>query len=167
MLYLTREVNMTKYWLAIMVSGLLGITQPVSAEEDQSAWTAPEIAGAFLVVEGIVGLNAYLASRDPRAYGIAGALLFPIAAAGGKASETTRWVGVASIEALALYNINLDKNKMSSGEIFRNNFIGWHAVAGIMAITGYFAGDLDRDKKVALNYLAEPRGGRFMLSYRY
>jgi hypothetical protein len=160
---------MTKYWLAIIVLGLLGITQPVSAEEGEKEWTGSRIAGAVLILEGVVGLNAYLASLNPRVYGVAGALLFPVAAANseGKSSDTTRWVGLASVEALAIYNIGLDEDKISDSEIFRNNFIGWHAAAGIMAVTGYFAGDFNRDKKVALNYIAEPHGGRLMLSYRF
>lgn len=160
---------MTKYWLAIIVLGFLGIIQPVSADEGEKKWTGPRIAGTVLIVEGAVGLNAYLASLNPRVYGVAGALLFPIAAANSdsKSSDTTRWAGLASVEALALYNIGLDEDRMSDSEIFLNNFIGWHAAAGIMAITGYFAGDFNRDRKVALNYVAEPHGGRFILSYRF
>ena len=161
-------MTMTKNRLAIVVLGLCGLIQSVFAEEREKEWTDSPIANVVLI-ESLFGVNAYLASLDPRAYGVAGAVLFPIGAINGESSlsNATLWVGLASAEALALYNIGLDEDEMSDSEIFKNNFIGWHVVTGIIAVTGYFSGDFNRNKKIALNYLAEPRGGRFMLSYRF
>jgi hypothetical protein len=143
------------------------LVQSVSADEGEKTLTGPQIAGMALMLEGVIGINAYLASLNPKVYGVAGALLFPLAGGSSKSSETARWVGLAAVEALALYNISIDEDKMSKSEIFRANIIGWHAAAGIMAVTGYFAGDFNKDKKMSLNYMPETHGGRLILSYRF
>lgn len=145
------------------------VTQSVSADESTSEWSdAQKTAGMIIVTEGLIGLNAYMASLSPHVYGFVGVVLFPLGMVGGTEPSDSqmkaRWVFLASVEALSIHNMQVDKNNTSKSEIIRSNFIGWHAAAGLAAATGYF---IDKNKRFALNYMPEPQGGKLMVSYRF
>jgi len=151
------------------------IHDPVSVQTEpgKKEFTATETAGALLLAEGVLAVNAAWAASNPEQYGYVGLLLFPLGAVNGGGSgfgykQTSFWVTLAGAEAIAIYNINIDKVHTSKNEIFRNNMVAWHGLIAIAAITGYFAGDFDKakDKKLAFEFLPEPKGGRFLLSYR-
>ena len=131
------------------------------------------VGKALIATEGLFWLSAYMASLNPKVYGVVYAVSAPYGAAMSCANAnvnticTTFWVSMASLEALALYNIRLDENKMSKSEIIRANFIGLNAALVIVGLTGFLTGDFDKDKKIALNYMPEPQGGRLILSYRF
>ena len=133
-------------------------------------WSATKVAGVTLLFEGMLGVNAAMASSNPHAYGVAGVLLFPLAFTIGEGggSKASNLALLMSTEALALYNLSINENKVSKKEIFRKNMIGWHAVIGIALSTGYLAGNFKKDdNKVSFNYLPDPHGGRLLISYRY
>ena len=141
-------------------------SKPIDAKKSQIEWTPLEIAGAALLFEGAMALNAKMAASNPHVYGYAGLLLFPLGS-DNRMSEASFWALMVGAESLAIYNIRIDEEKMTKNEIFRANMIGWHALMLVGGITGYFAGDFSKDKKVSLNYLPEPQGGKLLLSFRF
>jgi len=108
--------------------------------------------------EAAIAANAYLASKDPHLYGAAGALLFPVAMSIGEGprSGASSWISLGSLEVLALYNLSIDKSEKSEREIFRANVIGWHAVAAVALLTGFFS--RDEGKRWSYLYVPDPRG---------
>jgi hypothetical protein len=122
----------------------------------------------YIFAEAMIAVNAGLASLSPKAYGIAGVILFPIATANGPTtSNTTRWVGFGAVESLAVYNITINENKKSKGEIFLENIIAWHLVAGIVGLTDILTGDQKKDTTVSLDYVPTKNGGGLLLSKRF
>lgn len=128
--------------------------------------------GMFLVGEALVAMNAGLATLDPQAYGVAAALLFPIAAGGeGTTSETMQWVGLAAAEGLAAYHIAaLDKDEDSDKEIFLKSAVAWHAFGGILLTAAWLTGDLEEKKeehpsKVSFRYQPIKDGAVFGVRY--
>lgn len=118
----------------------------------------------FLLLEGMFAANAWLASENPNAYGAVTALLFPLAAGEGSSSNTTKWVGFVGAESIALYNLNIDEDKESKSEIFKNNMLAWHLFAGAVGLTGYIMGDYCSKKSLSL--IPTPAGGA-QLVYNY
>lgn len=103
-----------------------------------------------LIGEGLVLANAWLASENPHIYGGALAILSPLGAAEGNASTTTKWVGFLSAESIAVYNLNIDENKKSKSDIFKDNFIAWHLFAATIGISGYLMGDFKSKESLSL-----------------
>ena len=160
--------------LTVVVLVIGGLTQSVSADEGTKEESVPVgmVGEALIATEGAIWLSAYAISLNPKVFGVDYAVWIPLVAAmvsvDGNAN-TTFWVSAATLEALALYNIKLDENKMSRNEKIRANFIGLNAWLIITSLTWYFTGDYDKDKdkKIVLNYMPEPQGGRLILSYRF
>ncbi len=118
----------------------------------------------FLLMEGMLGVNAWLASENPHAYGAVGALLFPVAAGEGSKSETETWVGIIGAESIAVYNLSIDEDEKSKNEIFKSNMIAWHLFAGVLITTKYIIGDNDGSKSLSIN---PTRNGGVQLVYNY
>jgi hypothetical protein len=158
---------------AFALCGLLICAEHAQAQETEGKRFIHTVPGGILLVEGLIAANAGLAALDPVAYGVVGALLFPLAGAESPGSATTRWVGLAAAESLAIYHIAaLDKGDNSNGEIFRSSFASWHVFAGVLATTMWLDGDLRRtgkeeDKTVAVRF--EPRydGALFRVTYAF
>jgi hypothetical protein len=116
--------------------------------------------------EGIIAVNAWMASKNPQVYGGLAVLLFPVAAAETK-NETTFWVSLAAAESLAIYNIGLDEDKYSEGAIFKKNMIGWHLFAGVVGLTAWLSEDDKKEEKVSMAFLPTSNGGELRLGYRF
>lgn len=121
----------------------------------------------FFLVEGMLGINAWMASENPRAYGVVGALLFPLAAGGqGDLTATEQWVGLIGAESIAVYNLSIDDEKTSKSEIFKNNMIAWHLFAGALGITSYLVGDTDSNESLSLKPTAYG-GAQLVYNYKF
>jgi len=113
-----------------------------------------------IAVEAAIGVNAYLASMNPRIYGGVGLALFPILM---QPTTTEAWLAVGALETVPIYNLTIDPDEKSPSQIFKANFVAWHVAAGLLATTGY----LTKDKKVSLSYMPERGGGKVVFAYRY
>ena len=142
------EANVIRKILTVVILVICGLTQSVSADEGTKEESVPQMVGmvgkALIGVEGLFWLNAYMASLNPKVYGVVYAVgassVATMVYTNANVNEicTTCWVTMASVGALALYNIRLDENKMSKSEIIRANFIGWNAALVISGLTGVF-----------------------------
>lgn len=119
-----------------------------------------------MVTEGVFIVASAAASRQPHAFGIAAALMFPAAALGSDISTTTKTVTLIGAESLAFYNLTVDKNNRTRPEIFRKNMIGWHALALVVGVTGYIMGDFGSNKSVAV-VPVDNHGAKIMYSYNF
>ncbi len=121
----------------------------------------------FFLLEGMLGINAWLASENPHAYGAVGALLFPLAAGGeGSQNETEVWVGLIGAESIAFYNLSIDEEEKTKSEIFKNNMIAWHLFAGVLLTTKYIIGDNDSNESLSIK--PNTYGGlQFVYNYKF
>lgn len=138
--------------------------EPTPPEQDEGPVRNPVVL--FLLGEGLLAANAGLATLDPKAYGILGALTFPLGVAELRGSNTTRWVALAAAEGLAAYNIaELDKDKYTDKDIFVANMIAWHAFIAMVGTTSWLKGDFDEPAKVSVHYDAYRHGGMLKVAY--
>jgi hypothetical protein len=119
-----------------------------------------------LVAEGVFIAASAVASREPRAFGVVSALMFPAAVLGSDISKPTSAVALIGAETLAFYNISVNKNDRTRQQIFRKNMIGWHALALVVGVTGYIMGDYGSNQSLAL-VPAENHGAKIMYSYNF
>ncbi len=153
-----------KFSKCILVALLLALSTSLYAEDKADKEINPVLAAAFF--EGMIAVNAWMASKNPKLYGGAAVLLFPVGAAESK-NETTFWVSLAAAEALAIYNISLDEDKYSESEIFKKNMIGWHLFAGAVGLTTWLTNDENKKEKVSLGFVPAPKGGVFRVTFRF
>jgi hypothetical protein len=111
----------------------------------------------FFVMEGLAGVNSLMASANPKLYGGAAMLLFPMAGC-PNSNKTACTAGLITAESLAVYNLTLDPHKKTKGEIFRSNMIGWQILAGVIGTSSY----LTKDKTQKLSIAPLPTGGGFV-----
>lgn len=106
----------------------------------------------FLLVESVIAVTSYLYAQNPKNFGGASAIIMPIvlAEADYDDSKTSDWVGIIGLEAFALYNFNVDENKISESKLIRNNFAILNLVFGTYGFSGYIMGDFDTEKSVTL-----------------
>ena len=149
-------------WLATMVC----FPSVCSAQGDE--WNP---ATKFLVVEGLIGANAYLASKNPRGWGGFQAALVPVltivSAGDPKAGPAEPWLILIGGGALAAYNLKVDTDKTSESKIFKTNFLGLNALVGAGLAINLLTGKSGENKKMSLAYAPGPRGGNLVFSYRF
>jgi hypothetical protein len=150
---------------------LLNLSQPLKAEEESKPAKRPFHENPVLMVllmEGLLGVNALMASNDPHAYGAFTALVFPLAAFDNNLSNTTQFVMLGAGEAMAFHNIGIDEDEETKGEIFRDNMKAWHGFFVVGLTTAYLMGDLEKkDKTTSFSFMPLKEGGHFMLSYKF
>lgn len=132
------------------------------AEESPKKETNATGTARFVVVgELLLVVNASLAAADPHIYGGALALLSPLGMR--NTTEAASYVHLAAMESLAIYNLKIDPEKKSKGEIFRENMIGWHVSAAVSFAAYYFLSDSrkESERSVAL----APSGDGWKLLY--
>lgn len=116
----------------------------------------------FVALEALIGVNAWMASEEPQAYGALGAIFFPIAGceyARGKSCTTN----LIAVESLAVYNLSIDPDKKSKSEIFKDNMLAWHLVMLTIGTTFY----LDEKKSKKINLTPLPDGGSLSFHYDF
>ena len=149
-------------WLATMVCS----PSVCSAQGDE--WNP---ATKFLLVEGLIGANALLASKSPRGMGGLQAVLVPaltiVSSGDPKAGPAEPWLILIGGGALAAYNLKVDTSKTSESQIFKTNFVALNALVGVGLAINYFTGKSDENKKVSLAYVPGPGGGNLVFSYRF
>lgn len=123
------------------------------------------------IMEGMGAASAYLLSTDPHNYGKALMLIPPLIIAASK-DDTLRasdYAAFVAVEAIAAYNIKVDKSNTSRSELFRNNLIGWNAILLLGAIFDYRMGasGSNKSKQLSFGYMHEPLGGKLVLSYNF
>lgn len=118
------------------------------------------------VAEGVFIVASAVASKEPHAFGVAAALMFPAAVLGSNISTTTSTIAMIGSESLAFYNITVDRNNRTRQDIFKRNMIGWHALALAVGVTGYFMGDYGSNKSVAV-VPVDNHGAKIMYSYNF
>lgn len=148
---------MNRIYVNISIIFILLLSSSANAEEKLGP-----VSKAF-VIEGLFIANSWLASEDPNTYGGIAALLFPLAAGEGEGSTTTKWVGFLSAETIALYNLDIDEDKKSKSEIFKENLIAWHVFAALVGFTGFIMGDFDSDVSLSM---APIGGDKFVFLYK-
>jgi hypothetical protein len=126
----------------------------------------------FFLVEGIAVAYSFLASNNPKDFGVALAWLTPLMLASGKSGdESTTNATIAmfvGMETMAFYNMwVLDKNKDMPEENFRQNFVGWNVVFAAAAATEYLS-RRSKSKSRYTYFVAPIEGGGFVqLSYQF
>ena len=121
----------------------------------------------FFIFEGLLGVNAWMASESPHIYGGVGALLFPLVAGGeGNPTNAQIWTGIIGGESIAIYNLTINENKKSKSHIFKNNMIACHLFAGALGITGYLSGDADSDESLSVRPM-QHGGTQLVYNYRF
>ncbi len=160
------NTNMVRLFKICFIFCLFVISSVAKSETNFIKNTHISPLNKVLIAEGLFLVNSWMASESPNTYGAIAALLFPIGAAGGNESATTKWVGFLSAESLAIYNINLDEDKENKSDIFKNNMIGWHIFAGLTGLTGYIMGDFDSDESLSLLPLLSG-GAQFVYSNKF
>jgi hypothetical protein len=128
-------------------------------------------AVSFLLVEGLIGANAFLASKSPRGMGGLQAALVPVltivSSRDPKAGPAEPWLILLGGGALAAYNLKVDTSKTSESQIFKTNFVGLNALVGVGLAINHFTGKSGENKKVSLAYVPGPRGGNLVFAYRF
>jgi len=122
------------------------------------------------IIEGGLVANALLASQNPQLYGVAGVLIFPfhLVMSDGAAEDSGMAKAlVVGAESIAIYNITLDEDKYSEGEIFRNNLIGWHIFLGVGAAYYYLRGERRSPDKMSMSFVPSVDGGRIQFGFRF
>ena len=160
------STNMERLFANIFIFSLLFISAGAKSETNFIENDEISTINKILIVEGLFLVNSWMASESPNTYGAIAALLFPIGAAEGNNSATTKWVGFLSAESLAIYNINLDEDKERKSDIFKNNMIGWHIFAGLTGLTGYIMGDFESKESLSLIPMSTG-GGKFVYNYKF
>jgi len=149
-------------WLATMVC----FPSVCSAQGDE--WNP---ATKFLVAEGLIGANAYLASKNPRGWGGFQAALVPVltivSAGDPKAGPAEPWLILIGGGALAAYNLTVDTSKTSESQILKTNFVALNALVGVGLAFKYFTGKSDENKRASFAYVPGPGGGNLVFSYRF
>ena len=136
------------------------ISSVFAGEEVQTEKKYPlHPAWEVLIVEGLIVANSWMASQAPGAYGAGAALLFPL-----NGCNYSYCADLIAAESIALYNLTLDENETSKGEIFKNNMIAWHVFAATGLLFNYFIDD--SDAKLGFQPI-ETGGGKLVINYRY
>jgi len=119
-----------------------------------------------LMVEGGIALNAYLASLDPDIYGGLAVALSPAAPFMCEGCEKPEAiVGGIALGGLGAYNLSLDENRLSSGDIFKRNVVAWHAVGAAIGLT--VLANRHRGEKAAGTLRVSPLPGGIQVRYDY
>jgi len=152
--------------IILLMMMVMVISQKVPATEKEIKMDDPGYLKLFLIGEGLVIVNAYLAAENPTAYGAAGALLFPLLSSPDSNSSMHKWAGLVLAESIALYNLSIDKDKQQKSEIFRDNIIAWNIFAvAMLAMDSPFQDD---NNTISLNYRPTNAGGHLLeFTYRF
>jgi len=114
---------------------------------EEAGETKPKTSGDFpsgpldyfllvLMIEGGIALNSYLASLNPDVYGgFEIAMAFPAAALCEGCEKPEAVTAGIALAGLGAYNLTLDEDQLSSGDIFKKNFVGWHVVAAAIGLS--------------------------------
>lgn len=96
----------------------------------------------FLIVESMFLANAWLMARYPKRMSGPFILLgIPLAY---DPSFKSPVINIVSFQSIAIYNWNINTNKIPKKKIFENNLILWHAYA----LVNYWAGNFDQNIQV-------------------
>jgi hypothetical protein len=160
-------MNIARCTMAIAMALVL-VAAHASADEPEKRSVGGWVA-YVTVVEVAISLNAGIASAAPRAYGIAAAVLFPLAAmnhSGGNESRSARVVALVACEALAAYDIFVVDPESDSGQqIFVANVIGFHAAIAATIITERLT--RNRTGQVSTRFEPLPEGAALALSHGF
>ncbi len=150
---------------------LLSCSLPALAEEKDIRLSGWQLAGGVLLTELGVGFNAYLASRDPHAYGVFIAIFGPLGALTGGSGgyPVTRVAGAVGAVGLGAYNIwEIDEDKMTRSEIFKKNFAAWHVMAAAAGLVGLLGGDYrHNDTRASLSVVPYGTRSEPMITFSY
>lgn len=136
--------------------------EPAQESKQESKFSYPM---QFLILEAIIGFNAWSASKHPNGYGTLAALVFPLAAVGSEEGPITAWSTFFGAESIALYNLNVDEDDYSKREVFENNMIAWHLFAGILTATSYM--DNKWFNKETVSFVPTQSGGHITFNYKF
>lgn len=150
---------MRKYLFFLLVA----LSTPSLSEEGDSSEKEPNYVAGFLIAEGLVALNSYMASESPEGYGTLLSLLSPLGAS-SNVSETTNYVSIGSAVSLGLYNaIELKDESYSKSEVFKKNMVGWHLFAASIWLSEKLTGN-----KETIAYVAPLNGGAILgINHRF
>lgn len=122
----------------------------------------------FLIAEGLIIANAYMASEEPGIYGGTLALFAPIAGPGDNQGEAMQWILLGLAETIAIHNLSIDRNEKSKKEIFEENMIAWHAYAGITIALNYFLVPERQQSRLSMDYRPTSNNGHLLtFNYRF
>jgi hypothetical protein len=154
------------FLVALACSPSIGNAQDNSQEKQD--WS---LAAKVLFAEGLVGANAWLASKSPRGWGGVEAGLVPVltiaSAVDPKASPAEPWLILIGGGAVAAYNLTVDTDKTSASQIFKTNFVALNVLLGAGVAITQFSGSPRQDRRVSVAYLPGPHSGNLVFSYRF
>lgn len=108
----------------------------------------------FAMIEG----NAFMASGDPKVYGVLGAALFPLAADISGDKKISGTLELLAAESLAFYNIlELSGDQYDEDGVFEKNMLAWHLFAASSLLASTLIDQLDNQPQLNfLNRLQSP-----------
>lgn len=159
-----KPLRIAAFAALVSIPGVGSAQEPPQERRDWSP------AATFLFAEGLIGANAFLASKSPRGWGGVQAVLVPVltvvSAGDPKAGPADPWLILLGGGALAAYNLTVDTGKTSEAQIFKTNFIAMNAFLGAgLAINSLIKSG--KDQKVSFAYVPGVRTGNLVLTYRF
>src|SRR5690242_3392981 len=129
-------------WL-VLVSPAASADAAVPAPPPAVAPAKPRFNGFELVLltEGVLVVNAGMASMSPKAYGGIAILVTPLAFADSyHQNAADAWVGGVGMVSIGAYDINHypDQN-YSRKKVFEDNLVAWNVFALTMVSVDYFS----------------------------
>ena len=85
---------------------------------------------------------------------------------GGFSSTTTDWVALIAAESIAIYNLSIDADEKSQGEIFKSNMIAWNLFLGSIFISEHLTKDMSDDKSISL-LPTKDMGAQLVFNYKF
>jgi hypothetical protein len=105
---------------------------PPGSPQASSSGKAAGYVGKFVLAEGMIALNAALASGSPGGYGVLFIVLSPLAAGEiHAASRAEKIVTLASFESIGIYNLIMAAGTHGEETVFTGNMIAWNTAIGI------------------------------------
>lgn len=171
---------MKRCLIAFFIAAQVCMAYSATADQADSTPLDNPIVAITLVELGLA-LNANLVSRNPNDIGKIMALFgvpYSIALTQADDSKAAKWIVPLFTAAYAAYYINLDEDKKSESDIFRENLIGMNVLIAIGIATGYLQNtDAKKDDFNSNISSSEPEtiigfypladGGQFRLMHRF
>ena len=161
-----------KYLRTISFALVVCLSSTTSAQDFiTQRWDERSTLSKVLYGESLAGFCSFLFSTNPRGWGTWSALVVSYGTLRMSTDPKVRpyepWLFLATMGALIAYDLRVDTTRTSKSEIFKTNFAGINAIAGIALTNDYLAGDFRNDRKVSFTYAPGSHGGRLVLAYRF
>ncbi|MFO6418610.1 hypothetical protein ACLBKS_00230 [Hylemonella sp. W303a] len=158
-MYLLRNIKIV-FSMTILLSMLIGLSAH-SEETSKKEMSGLDTTRFVVMGEVLIGVHAYFASLNPHVFGGVSALLSPLGMTG---STRDSYLTLAAMESMAIYNMTIDPEKKSKGEIFKENMIGYNLAFAAVFSVSYLLRVSPSEKESFVAFA--PAGDGWKLLYR-